>query len=109
MKNNLNYAIELSLKFKELDTTCVSDALDKLGISCGMLDIKPIIKNKTICGPAFTVHYIPCGLEKGTVGDFLDDVVKGQVVVLDNSGRTNCTVWGDIMSLTAKGKGIEGT
>ena len=100
---------DIIARFKKLDTTCVSDALDRLGISGGLLDIKPVLPGKKICGPAFTVHYVPCGQVKGTVGDFLDDVQAGDVVVIDNSGRTYCTVWGDIMSITAVRMGIEGT
>lgn len=96
-------------RYKKLDTTCVSDAMDKLGIAGGLLGIKSVHPGKRICGTAYTVHYIPCGQIKGTVGDFLDDVEPGQVVVIDNSGREYCTVWGDIMSITAKQKGIEGT
>lgn len=95
--------------FKELDTTSVSDALDRLGIVGGLEGIKPIVPGITMCGPAFTVHYVPCGLTKGTVGDFLDDVEPGQVVVIDNGGRTYCTVWGDLMALAASLRGIEGT
>jgi len=60
-------------------------------------------------GRAFTVRYRPCGVEKGTVGDFLDDVEPGQVVVLDNGGRTYGTVWGDIMTVYAQKRGIPGT
>ena len=96
-------------RLKKLDTTCVSDAMDKLGIPCGLLGIKPVVPGHVICGPAFTVHYIPCGQVKGTVGDFLDDVAPGQVVVIDNGGREYCTVWGDIMAKTAKKYGIAGT
>lgn len=96
-------------KFKEIDTTCVSDAMDRLGIKCALFDIKPIIEGCKICGPAFTVHYVPCGMIKGTVGDFIDDVKSGEVVVIDNAGRKNCTVWGDIMSTVANRIGIEGT
>jgi 4-hydroxy-4-methyl-2-oxoglutarate aldolase len=95
--------------FKQLDTTCVSDALDRLGISGGLLGIKPIVPDTAICGQAFTVHYVPCGIVKGTVGDFLDDVEPGQVVVIDNGGRDYCTVWGDLMSIRASIIGIEGT
>ena len=43
------------------------------------------------------------------MGDFLDDVEPGQVCVLDNGGRDYCTVWGDIMAMTASLKGIAGT
>ncbi len=94
---------------KEMDTTSVSDALDKLGISGGLYGIKPINSGVIMCGQAFTVRYIPCGEVKGTVGDFLDDVKPGQVCVLDNGGRDYCTVWGDIMTLAAKLQGIAGT
>jgi regulator of RNase E activity RraA len=48
-------------------------------------------------------------VEKGSVGDFLDDVRPGQVVVLDNAGRGYGTVWGDIMTVYAHQKGISGT
>lgn len=97
--------------FKKLDTPCVSDALDRLGIPAGLLNIKPVVSGtgRVICGPAFTVKYIPVGLEKKTVGDFLDDVPEGAVVVIDNAGRDFCTVWGDIMSFYAEMKGVAGT
>ena len=96
-------------RFKKLDVANVSDALDKMGIPCGLLGIHAVVPGHRICGPAFTVHYIPNGTIKGNVGDFLDDVKPGEVVVIDNSGRLNCTVWGDIMTFVSKTKGIEGT
>ncbi len=58
---------------------------------------------------AFTLKYGPVDLEKGTVGDFIDDVPEGGVVVLDNQGRLDCTVWGDILTSVAKRRGIAGT
>lgn len=93
----------------KLDTCSISDAMDRLGVECCLLDIKPVVKGKQICGRAFTVHYVPCGMTKGTVGDFLDDVEPGEIVVIDNDGRTDCTVWGDLMSITAAKKGVGGT
>jgi regulator of RNase E activity RraA len=96
-------------EFKKLDTTAVSDALDRLGIRGGCCAITPRIQGVRAAGTAFTVRYRPCGVEKGTVGDFLDDVEPGQVVVLDNGGRTYGTVWGDIMTVYAQKKGIAGT
>lgn len=100
---------ELIAALKKMDTASISDAMDKLDIPCGLEGIHAVIRGNKICGPAFTVHYIPCGAEKGNVGDFIDDVQPGHVVVIDNGGRTCCTVWGDIMTFTAKTKGIEGT
>lgn len=110
MKNELRLDAAIIERFKKLDTTSVSDAVDKLGLGpCGLLHITPVIQGTAICGQAFTVHYTPCGQVAGTVGDFLDDVEPGQVVVIDNSGRDYATIWGDIMSATAQLKKVAGT
>ncbi len=96
--------------FKALDTACVSDAMDKLGIPAGCHGIKPVVQGVKFAGRAFTVKYRACGeVERGTVGDFLDDVPAGHVVVIDNAGRTDCTVWGDIMTTLAHHKAVAGT
>lgn len=100
---------EMIRAFAKLDVCCVSDAMDHLGLYAGLLGIHCVLNNVTICGLAFTVHYVPCGMVKGTVGDFLDAVGEGEVVVIDNAGRMNCSVWGDLMSMTAKRNGIAGT
>ena len=96
-------------RMRKLDTTSVADAMDKLGIECSTYGIKPLAFGQKICGRAFTVHYVPCGVKKGTVGDFLDEVQPGQVIVIDNAGRDDCTVWGGIMAQAAKIFRIEGT
>jgi 4-hydroxy-4-methyl-2-oxoglutarate aldolase len=100
---------ELIAEFQKLDTTAISDALDRLGIKGGCAGIVAQVPGTKAVGRAFTVRYRPCGVEKGTVGDFLDDVQRGQIVVLDNGGRTYCTVWGDIMTVYAAKRGIAGT
>lgn len=43
------------------------------------------------------------------MGDFLDQVPAGEIVVIDNAGRTNMTVWGDIMAIYASQRKIGGT
>ena len=68
-----------------------------------------IVSGSKAVGEAFTVKYRPCGSVKGTVGDFLDEVPAGHVVVLDNGGRTYATVWGDIMTVYSQKRGIAGT
>jgi len=100
---------DLIERFKELDTTCISDALDRLGIRGGCQGILPQVLGTKAVGRAFTVRYRPCGIDKGTVGDFLEDVEPGQIVVLDNGGRIYGTVWGDIMTVYAMKHGISGT
>ncbi len=59
--------------------------------------------------PAFTVKYVPATTPPRTVGDFIDDVAEGDVVVIDNDGRTDCTVWGDIMTQYAGARRFAGT
>ena len=43
-------------------------------------------------GPAFTIRYAPMAYADGTVGDFLDEVPPGAVIVIDNDGRRDVTV-----------------
>ncbi len=95
--------------FKKLSVAVVSDALDRLGLHGACLGIAPLSTGFRLVGRAFTVKYIPVGVEKGTVGDYIDDVPPGQVVVLDNAGRLDCTVWGDILTSIAHRRGIAGT
>lgn len=93
-----------------LDSPAVSDALDKLGIQGQAFNIMPLINyNKVTIGPAFTVRYVPASSPPGSVGDFIDDVATGDIVVIDNGGRTDCTVWGDIMTQYAGLRRIAGT
>ena len=100
----------LAALFDGLDTPGVSDAMDKLGLHGQALGIMPLANYpKAVVGPAFTVKYLPASNPPGTVGDFIDDVAEGDVVVIDNDGRTDCTVWGDIMTQYAGLRRIAGT
>jgi 4-hydroxy-4-methyl-2-oxoglutarate aldolase len=92
-----------------MDTSTVSDALDKLGIIGQCLGIAPMDPKFRLAGCVFTVRYVPCGMHGGTVGDFIDDLPEGTVVALDNQGRTDATVWGDIMTIVASRKRLGGT
>jgi len=93
----------------QLDTTSISDALDRLGIAGQCLNIKPLDHRFRLTGRAFTTLYGPAGNPPGTVGDYIDDVAPGSVVVLDNGGRENATVWGDILTWVASRRGVAGT
>ena len=96
-------------KFEPLSTSVISDAMDRFGIGGGCHGIVPVVSGVKMVGTAFTVRYVPIGSVKGTVGDYIDDVLPGDVVVLDNKGRTDCTVWGDILTTSAELKGAAGT
>lgn len=92
-----------------IDTATLSDALDKLGIAGQCLGIKPLDHGFRMAGRAFTLTYAPVGHPIGTVGDFIDDVPEGAVVAIDNAGRYDATVWGDILTFCAHKRGLAGT
>lgn len=92
-----------------MDTTTVSDALDRLGIAGQCLGIAPLDPEFRVAGPAFTIRYVPCGTQGGTVGDYIDDLPPGTVIALDNQERVDATVWGDILTTVASRKRLGGT
>jgi regulator of RNase E activity RraA len=95
--------------WRKLSTATVSDALDRLALNGQAFGLAPLDRRFRLCGRAFTVKYVPVGAVKGTVGDYIDDVAPGSVVVLDNDGRLDATVWGDILTTMAHYRGIGGT
>ena len=92
-----------------LPTALLSDALDRIGRPGSLLGVAPLANGQRTMGPAYTVRYVAAGHPPGTVGDYLDDIPPGSVVVLDNSGRLDCTVWGDILTAVAHQRGVGGT
>jgi 4-hydroxy-4-methyl-2-oxoglutarate aldolase len=92
-----------------LPTAVLSDALDRLGLPGSAHGLAPLRPGQRMAGPALTVRYVPCGARPGTVGDYLDDAVTGQVIAIDNQGRTDRTVWGDILTSVAHQRGLAGT
>lgn len=102
-------AHDLLERLGALETPGVSDAMDRLSIAGQCLGIMPVDRSFRLVGEAFTVRYITVHGEGGTVGDFVDDLAPGQVPVLDNAGRLDATVWGDLMTIVAKRRGLAGT
>jgi len=100
---------QLADRLKAIGVTTLSDALDRLGIDGQCLGVMPFDRGMAFAGRAFTIRMVPVGISGGSVGDYIDEVEPGQVVVLDNNGRLDATVWGDILTLVAHRKGIAGT
>lgn len=109
MSNATKLAREILDRYRVLSTSTISDALDKLNLVGAVEGLTPLDADTDIVGQAFTIAYLPAGHMGGTVGDFLDDLGPGDVIAIDNRGRTDCTVWGNIMTEVAKSRGIEGT
>ena len=100
---------DLNARIRGLSTTDISDALDRLRIVGQCQGIQTLQRGWRVAGRAFTVRYGPVGVEGGTVGDYIDDVQPGDVVVIDNRGRKDVTVWGDLLTTTAHRNGVGGT
>lgn len=99
---------EACIRAGRYDTATISDALDKLGIAGQCLGIKPLLPSFDLVGRAFTLLYAPV-VQGGTVGDYIDDIPPGAVAVLDNAGREDASVWGDILTFVAHRRKLGGT
>lgn len=99
----------LVVRWEPLGTSTISDALDRLGVAGQCAGIAPIYPSARLVGRAFTVRYGPAAIKAGTVGDYIDDLGPGDVVVLDNQGRSDVTVWGDLLTATACQRTVAGT
>ena len=96
-------------RLRTLPTAAISDALDREGMAGAVEGLAPLSDGFRAAGPAFTIRYAPAGATGGTVGDFLDEVPPGAVIVIDNDGRRDVTVWGGIMTEVASARGVAGT
>lgn len=92
-----------------LDCATLSDALDRLSIAGQCYKIKPCDPSFGLTGRAFTVLYEPVTSSEGHVGEFIDDVAPGSVIVIDNRGRDDVGTWGNILTEMAHLRGMAGT
>ncbi|MDQ6436963.1 hypothetical protein RB623_23175 [Mesorhizobium sp. LHD-90] len=95
--------------FLKLSSAIISDALDLAGVHGTIEGLKTQVQGLKMCGPAYTVRYTPASSALHRFADFMDDVPAGAVVAIDNGGRTDCSVWGDTLSLFASRHDFAGT
>src|SRR5947199_10274684 len=93
----------------KLDTTSLSDALDRLGIAGQCLGIKPLDHRFRLTGRAFTILYGPSGKPSGTVRDYVDDVPPGSVVDLANRGREHATLCAESFAWVPHCRAVDAT
>lgn len=96
-------------QYKELSSSIISDALDVIGIHGTINDLVSQVPGRKMCGPAFTVQYSISESTLGRFADFLDEVPEGAICAINNRARTECSVWGDTLSLFAVRHGFAGT
>nr|WP_284498383.1 RraA family protein [Legionella maioricensis] len=104
--------IEQLQKLRSFSSAEISDALDSCGVEGALLDIKPLLQGMKLIGPAYTVQYKPNEEKTSTfknAANYIDSIPAKSVIVIDNNGRSDCTVWGDILTQVALQKDIAGT
>lgn len=96
----------------DFNTAEISDALDACGVEGALAGIGSLSTGIKLIGPAYTVKFLAYAEKPLTfkgAADYIDAIPAQSVVVIDNNGRTDCTVWGDILTQFAVKKEIAGT
>ncbi len=83
----------------DLSTSEISDALDSLWYNWGCNWLMARNNNHNLAGQAFVVKFwFASEKENAKAADYIDDVPKGNIIVIDNWWRNCCTVWGWLLT-----------
>ncbi|MFW5828785.1 MAG: RraA family protein [Planctomycetota bacterium] len=103
---------ELLERYQQLYTGAVNDVLREFALLSQALPyrIKALRDYRTVAGFAFTVKSAPNALIRGEMKfrtDMLDSMKPNEFVVWDTSSDEKATLWGGVMTATAKGMGLK--
>lgn len=103
---------ELLYRFEQLYTGAVNDVLREFCLLDQALPnhIIPLREYRTVAGFAFTVKSAPNVLISGEMEfrtQMLDELGEDAFVVWDTTKDENATLWGGVMTATAKGKKVK--
>ena len=102
---------ELLVRFEQLYTGAVNDVLREFCLLNQALPnrIVPLREYRTVAGFAFTVKSAPNAKVTGEMefrSQMLDEMIENTFVIWDTSKDENATLWGGVMTATAKGKKV---
>ena len=86
-----------------LQVSHISDAMGRTGVPAGL---SPISRGKMLIGQAYTVRAHPgdnLALHRAII-----QAEPGQIIVADGGGLKDIALWGELMSLAAQARGIDG-
>lgn len=103
---------ELLQRFEQLYTGAVNDVLREFCLLNQALPghILSLREYRTVAGFAFTVKSAPNAMISGEMEyrtQMLDDMHEDSFVVWDTTSDMKATLWGGVMTATAKGKGVK--
>jgi regulator of RNase E activity RraA len=98
---------ELTSRFAQLSTPHVADGCIRAGVEvrCAPFGVQALVPGWRIAGRALPARHV------GSVDIFLEafeNSTPGDVLVVDNGGRTDESCVGDLVCLEAKGAGVSG-
>ena len=98
---------DILARFQAISTCQISDALSRLGRRpFGLVGISALEPVKRFAGPAFTVQFKSNDEARPDERiEYLDLVQPGDVIVIANGGRIDCSSWGGQRSLRAQRRG----
>lgn len=104
---------ELCEHYERLYTGAINDVMREKCLLDQNLpsDIMPLRDDMTVCGIAFTVKSSPNVMIQGEMSyraQMLDEMKPEGLVVWDTSSDTEASLWGGVMTATAKAKGLRG-
>ena len=104
---------ELCERYEKLYTGCINDVMRELCLLDQNLpsSIMPLRDEMVVCGEAFTVKSAPNVLIQGEMtfrAKMLDDMKPEGLVVWDTSEDVEASLWGGVMTATAKSKQSRG-
>jgi len=117
-RENVSYDVfpvpekEMLHRFEQLYTGAVNDVLREFCLLNQALPghIVPLREYRTIAGFAFTVKSSPNAMISGEMEfrvKMLDEIKEDAFVVWDTTNDTQATLWGGVMTATAKGKKVK--
>ena len=100
-------------RYEKLYTGAINDVMRERCLLDQNLpsDIMPLRDEMTVCGIAFTVKSSPNVMIRGEMNyraKMLDEMQPDGLVVWDTSNDVEASLWGGVMTATAKQKGIRG-
>jgi len=103
---------ELLQRLARVDTSAVSDALDVIGYDGVVTGLGPVWRSGSIAGRVIPVRLVPDDHTNGTKYHLGAAAIEaggpGDVIVVDNQGRTEMGGWGGLLARAAAAKGVEG-
>lgn len=102
---------ELLERFEKLYTGAVNDVMREFCLLNQALPghIVPLREYRTVAGFAFTVKSAPNAMIRGEMEfrvQMLDEMHEDSFVIWDTTGDQKATLWGGVMTATAKGKKV---